>query len=144
MASKTAVDPIAVAEGGALTTTAHTVSTSARFLQRLRRERKAIVGLVLIVALAFVAAVGEPPSEAASAAAIPTLVGEERLGWANGLVSAGRNLGYTLGPVAGGAAAAAFGARWVFAANAVSFVPSALLVAGIPARFSAATSLRSR
>jgi MFS family permease len=92
-----------------------------------------------LVALAFVAAVGEPPSEATSAAAIPTLVGEERLGWANGLVSAGRNLGYTLGPVAGGAAAAAFGARWVFAANAVSFVPSALLVAGIPARFSAAS-----
>ena len=92
----------------------------------------------VLIALAFLAAVAEPPFEAAAAAAIPSLAGEERLGWANGLVGFGRNLGYTLGPVVGGALAASVGAAWVFGANAVSFAISAAVIATLRADLSKA------
>jgi MFS family permease len=91
-----------------------------------------------LIGLAFLAAMVEVPFESASAAAIPILAGEERLSWANSMVSVGRNLGYTLGPVVGGAAAASIGAGWVFGANAVTFVASAALIAGIRSRMSGA------
>jgi MFS family permease len=89
----------------------------------------------LLLALAFLTAVAETPFESASAAAIPNLVDDEDLGWANGLISIGRNAGILVGPLLGGLLVAFVGAGWVFVANAVSFVISAALVASVRATF---------
>jgi MFS family permease len=88
-----------------------------------------------LVGLAVLAAVVTSPFEPAAAAAIPGLAGEDRLSWANGLISIGRNIGFSLGPVLGGALAAALGARSVFLVNAASFLGSAALVALVPGPF---------
>jgi MFS family permease len=91
---------------------------------------------VILLGLAFLAALAESPFYTASAAAIPNLVADQDLSWANGMVGLGRNAGIVLGPVLGGVLVAAFGAWSVFAMNAVSFVISALLVASVHRPFS--------
>jgi MFS family permease len=90
---------------------------------------------VFLVGLALLSAVVEAPFLAASQAAIPNLVGEDDLTWANSLIGVGRNLGITLGPALGGVLLKAFGAPWVFGLNALSFVFSALLVWTVRAPF---------
>ncbi len=90
-----------------------------------------------LLAVGFVAAIVESPFWSASAGAVPNLVGEDDLAWANGLLQLGANVGIMLGPAVGGALLAVFGAGPVFAANAVSFVLSAALVATVHGRFSA-------
>jgi MFS family permease len=52
------------------------------------------------------------------------------------MVSAGRNLGMTLGPVLGGFLAATVGAGAVFGANAVTFLISAVVISTVHGRFS--------
>ena len=89
-----------------------------------------------LLAFAFVSAVVETPFWVASGAAMPNLVAEERLSWANGLVSLGKNLGISVGPAIGGALLPILGAPSVFGLNALSFVVSAVLVATVHARFS--------
>ncbi len=89
-----------------------------------------------LLAVAFVAAVVETPFWSASAAAIPNMVSSEDLSWANGLLQLGENAGIMLGPALGGALLAVLGPSPVFAANAVSFVVSAALVATVHGRFS--------
>lgn len=85
----------------------------------------------ILLPLAFLSALAGAPFYTASAAAIPNLVSAEDLAWANGMVSVGRNAGIVLGPILGGILFASIGAGSVFAANAVSFVISALLVASV-------------
>ncbi len=94
-------------------------------------------GPAVLLAAAFVAVVVESPFWSTSAAAIPNVAGEEHLGWANGLVSIGRNLGHVLGPALGGLLVSALGASWVFGLNAGSFAFSAALVVSVRARFDA-------
>ncbi len=89
-----------------------------------------------LLAVALLSAVVASPFHSASAAAIPNLVGREHLSWANSMVSAGRNLGMTLGPVLGGLLAATLGPGTVFGANAVSFLLSALVISTVRGRFS--------
>lgn len=89
----------------------------------------------LLLALAFLTAVAEAPFESASAAAIPNLVGEDDLGWANGMIAIGRNAGIVVGPLLGGLLVALVGPGAVFAANAASFLVSAALVASVHASF---------
>lgn len=91
----------------------------------------------LLLAVAFLSALAESPFIAASAAAIPNLVEEDQLGWANGLLMVGRNVGIIVGPLIGGTLIATFGAGTVFGMNAVSFVVSAALVWSVRASFSA-------
>jgi len=101
----------------------------------------------LLLAAGFLAAVAESPFWSASGAAVPNLVQEKDLAWANGLLAAGRNAGVMIGPAVGGALIHAFGASWLFAGNGVSFVVSAILVATVRASFSRDAgpgSLRSR
>jgi MFS family permease len=88
-----------------------------------------------IVALAAVAAVAESPFFPASRAAIPNLVPDTDLAWANATVSLGRTLGSLAGPVAGGLLVASVGAPAAFLVNAASFAISALLVASMGGRF---------
>jgi MFS family permease len=88
-----------------------------------------------LLGLAFWSAIVEQPFWSASAAAIPNLVGEDRLAWANGLVALGRNMGIMIGPAIGGLLVGAIGPGWVFGLNAASFVVSAVLVWSVRARF---------
>jgi len=89
-----------------------------------------------LLAVAFLSALAESPFLAASAAEIPNLVKEDRLGWANGLLMIGRNVGIIVGPLIGGTLIAALGAGAVFGLNAVSFVVSAALVWSVHGTFS--------
>jgi MFS family permease len=90
----------------------------------------------LLLGLAFCAAVAESPFLSASSAAVPNLVGKDQLGWANGLIALGRNMGILLGPLVGGLLLGWLGPGSVFAINGISFVLSALLIWSIEARFS--------
>jgi MFS family permease len=90
----------------------------------------------LLLVFAFLSAAAEAPFLSASSAAIPNMVGEKDLGWANGMVALGRNAGILLGPLLGGLLVASIGSGAVFALNAVTFLASAALVATVRARFS--------
>lgn len=89
----------------------------------------------LLLSLAFLASVSEAPFASAAGAAIPNLAGKDNLSWANSLIAVGRYTGLTVGPLVGGVLVAAIGARWVFAANAVSFLISVALVASVRGSF---------
>ncbi len=82
----------------------------------------------VLVVLATGAAVCETPFVPASRAAMPNLVPDELLGWANGLLGRVTGLSFAVGPLVGGALAALIGVAAVFVVNAVTFVASALLV----------------
>ena len=88
-----------------------------------------------LVAVAFLSAIAEAPFWPASSAAIPNLVPQEKVAWANSLVAIGRNFGITIGPAVGGVLLAAVGASWVFAINAISFLLSSSLIWSVRARF---------
>jgi MFS family permease len=87
-----------------------------------------------LLGLAFVSAVVETPFFAASGAAIPNLVDEDRIAWANGLIALGRNAGIMVGPAIGGLLLAAVGSSSVFGLNALSFLVSAALVWSVRGR----------
>lgn len=89
----------------------------------------------LLLAVAFCSALVEAPFFSASMAAIPNLVEEKDLGWANGLVALGRNAGIVVGPIIGGLLVVSVGAGAVFAMNAVTFVVSAAMIATVRGRF---------
>jgi MFS family permease len=89
-----------------------------------------------LLVLAFCAAAAEAPFLSASSAAIPNLVDDDQLAWANSMVTLGRNAGILLGPLLGGLLVASIGAGAVFAVNAVTFLASAALVATTHGRFS--------
>ncbi len=89
----------------------------------------------LLLVFAFVSAVVENPFWSASGAAIPNLVEERDLSWANGLVQLGANAGIMLGPALGGLLVGVIGPSWVFAANAVTFAVSAAMVSTVHGRF---------
>lgn len=89
----------------------------------------------LLLAVAFCSALAEAPFFSASTAAIPNLVEEKDLGWANGLVALGRNAGVVVGPIIGGLLVVSVGAGAVFAMNAVTFVVSAAMIATVRGRF---------
>jgi MFS family permease len=101
-----------------------------------------------LVAIAAVTAVLESPVWAVAAAAVPNLVDDDDLAWANGQVTIGRNLGSFAGPLLGTALAAALApgehpaagdlhlaGATVFGLNALSFVASALLIWRTRGRF---------
>ena len=87
----------------------------------------------LLVALALAATAAGAPFRAASAATIPSLVDEEDLTWANGIVAGSFNAALVVGPLLGGALVAASGPDAVFVVNAGSYVASAALLARLPA-----------
>src|SRR4029078_4885819 len=64
---------------------------------------------------------------------------EKRLGWANGLLMIGRNVGIIVGPLIGGTVIASFGAGVGFGANAILFVVSAAVVWSVQAAVSSAS-----
>lgn len=90
----------------------------------------------LLLVGGFLAAIAESPFWSASGAAVPNLVQEKDLAWANGLLAAGRNPGGHDRTGRRGALVHAFGASWLFTGNGVSFVVSAVLVTTVHASFS--------
>lgn len=90
---------------------------------------------LLLVVLAGSAAVMETPFIPASRAAVPSLVGDGDLPWANALIAQVGGVSIMLGPVIGGALAGGIGAPAALAANASSFVASLWLVASIRGSF---------
>jgi MFS family permease len=90
-----------------------------------------------LLAFAFASAIADQPFYSASRAAIPNLVEDDsQIAWANSWVTLGVNAGIMIGPVLGGVLASAVGARWVFAANAVTFLVSVALVRSVRRPFS--------
>ena len=89
-----------------------------------------------LLALTVVAAIAEAPFNPAATAAIPNLTPDDDLGWANGLISAGRTFGGLVGPVVGGLLYGTVGAGAAFGVNALSFLLSAALIATVGGRFS--------
>lgn len=87
-----------------------------------------------IVALAAVAGVATGFFRPAVYAGVPNLVDDEQLPQANSLLQAIENLSWAIGPVLGGVLTAAAGPHTAYWVNAVSFLVSAALVAGIPRR----------
>lgn len=100
-----------------------------------------------MVVMAFVTATLESPIWPVSGAAVPNLVGEEDVSWANGTISIGRNIGNLIGPVIGGVLLGILAADnteeqfrtagyVIYGINAVSFLVSAWLVASVRRPFS--------
>ena len=88
----------------------------------------------VIVALAALAGVGTGLFRPAVYAGLPNLVEDEDLPRANGLIQGVENFAWAIGPLLGGALVAASGPDLAYWVNAGTFLVSALLVSGIPAR----------
>jgi MFS family permease len=89
------------------------------------------------IVLAAAAAIAESPFVPASQAAIPNLVPDGRLAWANGTLTTHRMVGHLAGPLAGGALVAVAGPAGAFLVNAASFAASAALVVSVRGDFRA-------
>lgn len=89
-----------------------------------------------LVALFGLLAVVTSPFQPASAAAMPNLVGEDAVARANALIATTTSAGYLLGPLAGGLLlGVGASAPTLFAADAATFVVSAVFVASIRREF---------
>ena len=82
----------------------------------------------LLITLVFFAALLGAPVWPAFAAAIPNLVGETDLSWANSLLSLTSGIGRTAGPITGGVLIAIVGGPGVFALDAATFAVIGLCV----------------
>jgi MFS family permease len=96
-----------------------------------------------IVALAFVAGIGNGFYRPAVYAGLPNLVGEADLAQANSLLQGIENLTWAVAPLLGGIVVAASGPDLAYWVNAVTFAVSAVLVATIPPRRLQAERVRS-
>jgi MFS family permease len=87
-----------------------------------------------LVALAALVGLAEAPFMPASNAAVPNLVPDHRLEWANSTLAIGRNIGELVGPLIGGLLTALIAPSAVFAVGAVGFLVSAALVWSVSGR----------
>jgi MFS family permease len=90
----------------------------------------------LLIGLAALGAIAQSPYLSSSQAAIPNLVPSEQLVWANAVRARASNVGFMLGPVAGGVLVASVGGSYAFAVNAVALAASAALAWSITGSFS--------
>src|SRR5262245_9120435 len=88
----------------------------------------------LIVTLAGVAGFATGFFRPAVYAGLPNLVGDEDLPGANSILQTLENAAWAIGPILGGLLIAATGPHAAYWINAVTFLVSAALLAGIPAR----------
>ncbi len=99
---------------------------------------------VVLIGLAALGAVAQSPYLSSSQAAIPNLVPPDELVWANAVRTRASNLGFMLGPVAGGVLVATVGGSYAFAFNAVALGASAALAWSVKGSFSATTGEKLR
>jgi MFS family permease len=100
----------------------------------------ALVGVnqpVALVTIAFVASIVGRAGSPARAAALPNVVGEEKLEWANGTLGVAFNIGSLVGPILGGAMYVAVGRSVVFGFDAVTFLFAAATVLSLRTPFRA-------
>lgn len=90
-------------------------------------------GTAAILALAALLGVGFALGQPAEFALVPAVAGEARLAVANGRVETARYVGFTVGPLAGGALAAAGGIRTAMLVNAATFLVVAVSAAVVRA-----------
>lgn len=83
----------------------------------------------LVVAFALAVAAAQVPFTPAASAAVASLVREEQLCWANGLMAGATNVGMVVGPVAAGLLLTVGGTALVFQINAIALLLSAGFVA---------------
>lgn len=95
-------------------------------------------GPVALVSIAFVASIVGRIGSPSYGAALPNLVGEEPLEWANGTLSVAYNIGNLLGPILGGAVYVAAGRSVVFGFDAATYCVAALTVSSLRIPFRAA------
>ena len=88
-----------------------------------------VSGTAAILLFAALLGIGFALAQPAEFALVPAVAGEARLAVANGRVETARYVGFTVGPLAGGALAAAGGIRAAMLVNAATF----LVVAGAAA-----------
>ena len=88
----------------------------------------------VIIGLAALAGVGTGLFRPAVYAGLPNLVEDEDLPRANGLIQGVENFAWAVGPLLGGLLVAASGPDLAYWVNAGTFLASALLLSGIPAR----------
>jgi len=88
--------------------------------------------LPLLLVLAGLRALAGQVFQPASRAAVPALAGDAGLERANAAIGAGTNIGETLGPLLAAALLPWLGIRGVLLGDAVSFLVSAALLAGLP------------
>jgi len=89
----------------------------------------------LLIGLAALGAVAQSPYLSASTAAIPNLVPSDQLVWANATRSRASNVGFMLGPIAGGVLVASVGGSYAFAFNALALAASAGLAWSVVGSF---------
>jgi MFS family permease len=92
---------------------------------------------VWLLGWGFFADVVALPAGPAFGAAIPNLVDEEDLTWANGTLAVARKGAQVFGFAIGGILVASLGATWAFALNAVSFFIAVGIVLTVHGRFEA-------
>ena len=83
---------------------------------------------VALVGIAFIASIVGRAGHPAFGAALPNVVGEEELEWANGTMGVAFNVGNLAGPIVGGALYVAAGKSVVFAFDAATYLVAALAV----------------
>jgi MFS family permease len=88
-----------------------------------------VSGTVPVLLLAALLGVGFAVAQPAEFALVPRVAGEKRLAVANGRVETARYVGFTVGPIAGGALAAAGGLQVAMIVNALTFVAIAVAAA---------------
>ena len=86
--------------------------------------------MLILAALAATAA--NAPFRAACSAAVPNLVPDLDLTWANGALATAVNASLIVGPLVGGMLIGVVGAHTVFALNACTFLLSAILIGRLP------------
>jgi MFS family permease len=92
---------------------------------------------VVLIAIAFVASIVGRAGHPAFGAALPNVIGEEKLEWANGTMGVAFNLGGLIGPIVGGAVYVAAGRSVVFAFDAATYVFAAVAVSTLRMPFRA-------
>jgi MFS family permease len=98
-----------------------------------------VTGTVPVLVLAALLGAGFALSQPAEFALLPRIAGDAKIAVANARVETARYVGFTAGPLAGGALAAAGGMRVAMLVNATTFV----VVAGVAAIVSPRTASRS-
>jgi MFS family permease len=87
-----------------------------------------------VLALTLVLGIGVAVAQSAEFALIPVLAGSRPVARANGFVESMRGIGFTIGPLVGGALAAAAGIRVAILVDAASFAAIAAALAALPVR----------
>lgn len=106
-----------------------------------------VAGTAAILVLAALLGIGFAFAQPAEFALVPAVAGEAKLIVANGRVETARYIGFTVGPLAGGALAAAGGVRAAMLVNAATFLvvaAAALAVRAPHARREVRTDSRER